>query len=347
MRPGLEVGDPRLAVVAPALAARFNTAGVLAAADVQVARRLARLCGEQDERLLLATALVVRAVRGGSVCLTLDDREQMLVPEAEDLVGDPATDTPGQRLVDADLPEAAPWSAAIEVSAMVGVGAACDPRPSTALGRWSALPGPVLACRAAGPRAGRRPVVGADARGRPAAGSGVRPPGVRRSGRRTPENSRQRLAAACAAHSRLTVLTGGPGTGKTTTVAGLVAVLQAVAGPGLSVALAAPTGKAAARLQEAVRRQVAELTETDRQRVGRARREHRAPVAGLASGFEHPIPARPHPPPAARRGGRGRDVDGLAAVDGQAARGDPAAGPAGAGRRPRPAGVGGGRRGAR
>ena len=53
---------------------------------------------------------------------------------------------------------------------------------------------------------------------------------------------------------RTTILTGGPGTGKTTTVARLLALLadQAARWRRLSIALAAPTGKAATRLQEAV-----------------------------------------------------------------------------------------------
>ena len=52
----------------------------------------------------------------------------------------------------------------------------------------------------------------------------------------------------------VTVVAGGPGTGKTTTVARLVAVLsRRLDAPRRVVALAAPTGKAAARLQEAVR----------------------------------------------------------------------------------------------
>ena len=51
---------------------------------------------------------------------------------------------------------------------------------------------------------------------------------------------------------RVTVLAGGPGTGKTTTVAGLLALLFDQPGPPPRVALAAPTGKAAARLEEAV-----------------------------------------------------------------------------------------------
>ena len=63
----------------------------------------------------------------------------------------------------------------------------------------------------------------------------------------------QRLAAAAAVLRRFAVVAGGPGTGKTTTVARIVALLAEQAGgaPPL-VALAAPTGKAAARLEEAV-----------------------------------------------------------------------------------------------
>jgi exodeoxyribonuclease V alpha subunit len=71
---------------------------------------------------------------------------------------------------------------------------------------------------------------------------------------------RQRIAAALAATRWTTVLTGGPGTGKTTTVARVLALLAL---PGTRVALAAPTGKAAARLQESVREQAAGLALPD------------------------------------------------------------------------------------
>ncbi len=64
----------------------------------------------------------------------------------------------------------------------------------------------------------------------------------------------QRAAAEVALSQGLTVLTGGPGTGKTTTVARLLALLTG--GTHLRIALAAPTGKAAARLQEAVQLEV-------------------------------------------------------------------------------------------
>jgi exodeoxyribonuclease V alpha subunit len=49
----------------------FNAAGVLAAADVHVALRLAQLAKEEDENTLLAAALAVRAPRLGSVCVDL------------------------------------------------------------------------------------------------------------------------------------------------------------------------------------------------------------------------------------------------------------------------------------
>jgi len=62
----------------------------------------------------------------------------------------------------------------------------------------------------------------------------------------------QTAAAISAALNNFTIITGGPGTGKTTTVARLLAVLLSI-NPSLQIALAAPTGKAAARMAESLK----------------------------------------------------------------------------------------------
>lgn len=73
----------------------------------------------------------------------------------------------------------------------------------------------------------------------------------------------QKVACALALRGRLTIITGGPGTGKTYTAARLLVLLQALhAGPQpLRVALAAPTGKAAARLRQSIQKALQGLRE--------------------------------------------------------------------------------------
>lgn len=76
----------------------------------------------------------------------------------------------------------------------------------------------------------------------------------------------QKLACALATRGAFSIVTGGPGTGKTTTVVRLLALLQAPAvesGSPLRIRLAAPTGKAAARLTESISQQVLSLTVPD------------------------------------------------------------------------------------
>ena len=91
------------------------------------------------------------------------------------------------------------------------------------------------------------------------------------------------------------MLTGGPGTGKTTTVAALLALCaeqaQLASEPPLRIALAAPTGKAAARLQQAVEAEVAKLPAGDQARLAgvRAVTLHRllGPRPDTSSRFRH------------------------------------------------------------
>lgn len=246
--------EPAIALRASPLLAAFNAASVLSAADVHVAQRLGALAGEPDERVRLAVALAVRAVRGGSVCVELDDVAALAVPEAEDAV--PAGDLP--------WPEPGEWREALRASALVAVG---PDGPADRPVRW--VDGRLYLDR----YWRHEQVVRAEVDARLAADvPGIDAGRLRAATARMfprPVDDRQRLAAAACALSRLTVLTGGPGTGKTTTVARVLAVLQDVAGPGLRVALAAPTGKAAARLQEAVRTEVSAFADAaDRRRVG-------------------------------------------------------------------------------
>lgn len=68
----------------------------------------------------------------------------------------------------------------------------------------------------------------------------------------------QKVAAAAALRNRLTIVSGGPGTGKTTTLTAILACLIERE-PGARIALAAPTGKAAARMLSALQRESGRL----------------------------------------------------------------------------------------
>ncbi|MBF6353408.1 exodeoxyribonuclease V subunit alpha [Nocardia higoensis] len=240
----------------------FNEAGVLSAADVHVAVRLGRLGREESELVLFAAALAVRAVRSGSVCLELDRMREIGVDVDEDWDVGHGVD-----------PAALPWpdidavTAALRVSPLVCGGPAgplCplrvvppapgdDGGPLLYLDRYHRQEQTIR--RVLTERAASHPTVDAAV---------VRRELDRLFGVDGGAPDRQRLAAALAATHWTTVVAGGPGTGKTHTIARVLALLEAHrrAGPGaapLRIALAAPTGKAAARLQEAVREQAGEL----------------------------------------------------------------------------------------
>lgn len=81
------------------------------------------------------------------------------------------------------------------------------------------------------------------------------------------DGDRQALAAVGALRHRVAVVAGGPGTGKTTTVVKLLALLL-TADPTLEIALATPTGKASDRLGRSIAERVAGLPVSDEVKVG-------------------------------------------------------------------------------
>jgi len=233
-------GDVWFVLGATGLLRAFNRAGVLSAADVHVARRLGQLGGEHDERVLLAAALTVRAVRLGSVCVALADAASTVSPDDESRTG-------GAELA---WPDADGWLSACAASPLTAVDDADHPPggPGTPLRLADGLlyldrywREEQLVRRELDARV-RRPVAQVDV-GEVRTALDALFPGA------APD--RQRLAAATTALRTLTVLAGGPGTGKTTTVARLLALFRRLPDGPPRVALAAPTGKAAARLQEA------------------------------------------------------------------------------------------------
>ncbi|GBH24842.1 AAA family ATPase [Burkholderia vietnamiensis] len=97
----------------------------------------------------------------------------------------------------------------------------------------------------------------------------------------------QRVAAIVALTGRVTIVSGGPGTGKTTTVVGVPACLLG-AQPGLRIALAAPTGKAAQRMQEALHARSGDLPPELAARLPETSYTlHRLLGGGGSTGFRH------------------------------------------------------------
>lgn len=250
------------------LLAAFNAAGVLGLADVHTAEALARIGAEVDERVALAAALAVRALRNGSVCIDLREVSSTAFEEDDPLLA----------LADLPWPEPDAWLAACRASSLLSE---VDPdRPASASNRPLRLSGTLLYLERYWSqeesvriqltrRFGAVPPALDEARATTALErlfpGDEFPDGEQPGG----EPDRQRLAAQTSARRWVTVLAGGPGTGKTTTVAWLLALLHDQPGAPVRVALAAPTGKAAARLEEAVRRAAGRLPEPDRERLGK------------------------------------------------------------------------------
>jgi exodeoxyribonuclease V alpha subunit len=222
------------------LVGEFNRAGVLAAADVHVARRLGALAGEADEDVLLAVALAVRAPRVGHVYADLATVRETAAVETEEQVD----------LSELAWPDVPGWVDRVRSSPLVAGVDSGQVAPLRLLGSHLYLDryyeeerqvaSDLLGLAGSDPASVREDVLA----------DGL----ARLFGEAS--GGRQALAAATALLRALAIIAGGPGTGKTTTVARIVALLweQALATrmPGPLIALAAPTGKAAARLREAV-----------------------------------------------------------------------------------------------
>ncbi len=241
-----DLADRRIAVEATGLLRDLNRADVVSAADVHVAVRFGALLGETRDDVLLAAALTVRAVRHGSVCLDLLTVHESPIEDLDD----------GVVLA---WPEPQAWLAAVSSSALVDQQVLRVEGSQLYLDRYWREEQQV--CDDLLARLGSAPVQVDDLLLRTALDRVLGDPTF----------AEQRAVVESAVHRSTTVLTGGPGTGKTTTVARLLAIAaeqhEHRHGRPPRIAMCAPTAKAAARLSEAVAEQAATLPEADRARL--------------------------------------------------------------------------------
>ena len=227
--------------------------GVLSHLDHELALALLDIAGEQDESVALGVAFASWAVQAGHVCADLAA-----------LAAGRFFDDDGAVIAGIRLPEPGAWAEALGRSKLCAVGGqdADEPRPlvlaadarlylaryfdyETRLARaliersarrFEDLEGPLL-------RRGLDQLFPASVHG----------------------TEGQRRACLIAALGGLSVISGGPGTGKTYTVAKILILLQEQArargGDALAIQLLAPTGKAAQRLGEAIQQNLAGLPE--------------------------------------------------------------------------------------
>lgn len=264
--------------------AAWRERGWLRRLDTAFVRFLVDLSPTASDGLVLAAALLVHMEGRGHSCLRLDDllRDPQSVlgwpPEAADALSTVLADLSGNAAGSdgtAGLDTADRWVEALQSSPLIGVD---DPEAASAsmdLGPPLVLRGQTLYLRRYWDDE-RRVAAQVNARSSmavpvdlptvrlwldllfpagPAVGIGTAAPSDK------PAIDWQKVACAIALRSKLSILTGGPGTGKTYTAARLLALLYAVdpAPERLRVALAAPTGKAAARLKQSIDASLGEL----------------------------------------------------------------------------------------
>ena len=215
--------------------------GYLSRLDLHFARAMGRLANEQDDTVLLAAALCSRFIANGHVCVDLKALAKGPV------VGHDG-ELPGLR-----WPADPQWRAAVKASPLTAGDGRAAPLVLDKGGRlylaryWQYQQFLVrsLLERVGHPGETMAPDLLEESLDR------LFPPSVDLSG-----PDMQRMAARVSLDRHLTVISGGPGTGKTATVVKILALAieQAMAaGKGIPhILMAAPTGKAAARLREAV-----------------------------------------------------------------------------------------------
>ncbi|HZJ25649.1 MAG TPA: exodeoxyribonuclease V subunit alpha [Acidimicrobiia bacterium] len=280
----MSASSPLLSRDTAALAA-FVVAGVLDASAVHVADVIARAVGGIEPEVLLAAALAARAPRFGHICVVPAEVARSIVVDDAQL---PAIDSLA-------WPDPAHWAALL--SASPAVRGPDDPTGDVNLPlvwdgtrlylerywRFEQRVADDLLRRAgtAGGFITASPELDAVLDELFGADDPLSP-------------DRQREAAARALTRRIAVVAGGPGTGKTRMIARLLAAAHRVAlgrGQALEVALTAPTGKASARVTEAVHREVetASLTEdvAGALRAAEATTLHRLLGAGAGGRFRH------------------------------------------------------------
>ena len=215
--------------------ALLQSMGLLELLDVELARALCRVVRKSSPELELAIALTSRNVRGGHSCFPIG-------MSADEI-------WPGEAERPSDLPDAAQWRELIAKSPLSKEGGplVLDEAGRLYLRRYWQLERDIareLAMRSSAPA-----VIAEETPWLDSALQRLFPQGP---------DSPQRGAASNALRHSVSLLCGGPGTGKTSTVAAIVALMiegrlrQSEDAP--RVMLLAPTGKSAARLGEAVRK---------------------------------------------------------------------------------------------
>ncbi|WP_081192288.1 exodeoxyribonuclease V subunit alpha [Halomonas sp. BC1] len=268
-----------------ALCERWVARGWLRDLDRALVRFLASEAPDAPTLLLLAAALASHQLGRGHVCLDLNatlnapDFALSLPPEGDDLTDPPPL--PSDVLATLTLSE---WQAALHHPLLTSEGPGNTPLVVVTTHSASATPSTRLYLRRYWQYeqslhqhiAARLEGTGSESTsGRPihwamgdASHPGLLPQALNILFKPSNALDWQKTACALAARSRFGIITGGPGTGKTTTVVRLLALLQTLQlaqhpSQPLRIRLAAPTGKAAARLNESIAGQVAKLPFND------------------------------------------------------------------------------------